>query len=636
MKPYRPGLLGIAVAATAFAGFITAAGCGSEPAWMKTSRAIMKKNGIELRTRADIPKTGISPNLEAGTFSALSALPEIELAPGVKARIVCGSGSMLAAVTLAPNAEIPEETLPAERIMMVTKGSVEQLAEGGRIPMIAIPAERMTPISGHREQNDLMLLESGAKNALKAGPEGAEIVEVYAPPRLDYLKKAGVANLPADVAVTPFFLSRTVEPGRIYNLHELQFAPLNSGAMFRLVAGSCVQMSFLRIEPDSTIALHAHPEEQLRLVVRGGAKETVLDKTSDVEKGAAAVLPGGMVHAGTAGKKGCDIIDVFWPPRADYSEKSAKQLAMYHGLVSKDAVIELVVDAKKTGPGICYGEGPAWIDGKLYFSSMGYDEKWTGDVKGSATVEMDPDGNYRYIARGIETNGTFPMHNGNLAVCDMYGHRVIEMTTKGKIARTIADSFEGKRIDGPNDVCVDMKGGVYFTDPQILPKPHMQPGKSVFYVDPAGKISRVIPPGVMEKPNGVTLSPDNKTLYVNNTPLNFMMAYDVKDDGTLANERRFGKILLTGEILDQESVYPQTDGIKTDEKGNVYLTTIMGIQIFSPEGGYIGNIHFPFMPVNLCFGGDDGKTLYVNCNDRVYRLKMNVGGAPYSLYRPKS
>lgn len=636
MKPFCQSSFVAATAALALVGIMTTVGCASEPAWMKTSRSIMKKNGVKLRTRSDIPKTGIVSNMEAGVFSPISTLPEVELAPGVKARIVCGSGSMLARVVFAPGAEIPEETLPAERIMMVTKGSVEQLAEGGRIPMIAIPAERMTPISGHREQNDLMLLESGAKNAIKAGPDGAEIIEVYSPPRLDYLKKAGAANLPAQVAPKPFDLPRTIEPGRVYNLHELQFAPLNPGAMYRLVAGSCVQMSFLRIEPDSTVALHAIPEEQLRLVVRGGMKEMVLNTASDVERDAVAVLPGGMVHAEAAGRKGCDVIDVFWPPRADYSDMTAKQLAKYHELVPKDAAVELVLDAKKTGPGLCYGEGPAWINGKLYFSSMGYDAKWTGDVKGSYLVEMDPDGNYRYIMRGIETNGTFPMANGNLAVCDMYGHRVIEVTTKGKIVRTIADSYDGKRIDGPNDVCVDMKGGVYFTDPQILPQPHMQPGKSVFYVDPAGKIARVIPPGVMEKPNGVTLSPDNRTLYVNNTPLNFMMAYDVKDDGTLENERRFGKILLTGEIMDQESVYPQTDGIKTDEKGNVYLTTIMGIQIFSPDGGYIGNIHFPFMPVNLCFGGDDGKTLYVNCNDRVYRLRMNVGGAPYSLYRPKS
>jgi gluconolactonase len=266
---------------------------------------------------------------------------------------------------------------------------------------------------------------------------------------------------------------------------------------------------------------------------------------------------------------------------------------------------------------------------------MGYDARWNGDPKGSATVEMDPDGTYRYIARGIETNGTFPLHNGNLAVCDMYGHRVIEMNTKGRVVRTIADTYEGKRIDGPNDVCVDTKGGVYFTDPQILPPPHMQPGKSVFYVNPKGGIIRVIPPGVMEKPNGITLSPDNKTLYVNNTPINYMMAYDVNEDGTLSNGWKFGKILLTAEILDQESVYPQTDGIKTDEKGNVYLTTIMGVQIFNPQGEYVGNIHFPLMPVNCCFGGEDGKTLYVNCNNRVYRVRMNVRGAPYSLYRPK-
>jgi gluconolactonase len=159
----------------------------------------------------------------------------------------------------------------------------------------------------------------------------------------------------------------------------------------------------------------------------------------------------------------------------------------------------------------------------------------------------------------------------------------------------------------------------------------MQPGKSVFYIDPKDRVIRVVPPGVFVKPNGLALSPDCKTFYLNSTPDNYMMAWDVNPDGTLSNGRKFGKILLTPEVLDERSVNPQVDGLKTDERGNVYITSIIGLQIFNPRGEFVGLIHFPLMPVNCCFGDSDGKTLYVTCNDKVYRIRANVRGTPSAL-----
>ena len=246
---------------------------------------------------------------------------------------------------------------------------------------------------------------------------------------------------------------------------------------------------------------------------------------------------------------------------------------------------------------------------------------------------MDPNGEYRYMNTGMEVNGTFPLGNGNLAVCDMYGHRVIEMTLQGKVVRTLADTFDGKQIDGPNDLAVDNKRGIYFSDPQVVPRPHYQPGRAVYYRKPNGEVIRVMEPGVLGKPNGLILSPDCKTLYVNSTPENFMMAYDIHEDGSVLNPRKFGKIKLTPEVLDRESIYPQVDGMTVDERGNVYVTSILGLQIFSPDGSYIGNIHFPLMPVNCCFGDEDGKTLYINCNDKVYKIRTNVRGAAYIFKR---
>jgi len=351
-------------------------------------------------------------------------------------------------------------------------------------------------------------------------------------------------------------------------------------------------------------------------------------------KGDILLLPAGMVHGGTNGPLGCDVLEVLWPVSPDYHERMEKRLAVYHAIIPEDAEIELVIDGNKEGPGLIYSEGPSWVNGKLYFSSMGYDSRWGGFPGKSAFVEMDADGTYRYLSYGeMETNGTFPLGNGNLAVCDMFGHRVIEMTTKGKVVRILADNYQGKRLDGPNDLAVDNKGGIYFTDPQILPRPYMQPGRSVFYIKPDGEIIRVIDPGEIIKPNGLILSPDCKTLYVNSTPENFMMAYDVNNDGTLSAGRKFGKIFLTPEVLDAKSINPQVDGMTVDELGNIYITSIIGLQIFNPEGGFIGIIHFPLMPVNCCFGDEDGKTLYVTCNDKVYRIRTNVRGAAYTLKR---
>ena len=159
----------------------------------------------------------------------------------------------------------------------------------------------------------------------------------------------------------------------------------------------------------------------------------------------------------------------------------------------------------------------------------------------------------------------------------------------------------------------------------------MQPGKCVFYIKPEGEIIRVMEPGTLVKPNGLILSPDCSILYVNSTHENFMLAYDINDDGSVSNPRKFGRILVTPEFLDRESINTQVDGMTVDERGNIYITSILGLQIFNPDGSLTGYIHFPQMPVNCCFGDEDGKTLYVNCNTRVYKIKTKVRGAAYTL-----
>ena len=609
-------------------------GCSREPAWKSANERAIIEHNIKERVRDDIPETGIISNFDTGVITNINDIPETEIAPGAKGRICWGKGALVNRMTLDPGAEIPKEILSCERIMMVMKGSVEQLINGAFVTMSAHEYERMTPVSGRRPKNEFVYLKKGAENAMKAGDNGAEIIEVYSPVRFDYMRKAGATKAPIFVPEDDYSVVPSIEPNRVYNYYDVQFTELFSGAHSRLISGKGVQLSFLRMDPGSVFNPGNHPEEQMRIVLRGRVDMAIIDETRRMQTSDILLLPSGMVHSSINGPLGCDVLDVFWPVRPDFTGSMNERLMEYHSVIPEDAVIELVADGAVEGPGLCYSEGPSWVNGKLYFSSMHYDESWNGDPGRSAFVEMDSDGAYRYKSFGeMETNGTFPLGNGNLAVCDMYGHRVVEMTTGGRVVRVLAGEYNGVRLDGPNDLAVDDKGGIYFTDPQILPEPHMQPGRSVFYITPGGKVIRVIEPDALTKANGLILSPDCRTLYVNSTPDNFIMAYDVNDDGTLSNARKFCDLFVTPEILDRQSVNPQVDGMTVDERGNIYITSIIGLQIFNPDGSFIGIIHFPLMPVNCCFGDEDAKTLYVTCNDKIYRIRTKVKGAAYTLKR---
>jgi gluconolactonase len=239
----------------------------------------------------------------------------------------------------------------------------------------------------------------------------------------------------------------------------------------------------------------------------------------------------------------------------------------------------------------------------------------------------------------MQTNGLYPYKNGNLLVCDMMGHRVVEMTTKGEVVRVVADKFDGKSIDGPNDVIVDSKGGFYFTDPQFtMEAVKFQPGRGVYYVNPQGKISRIVEPNEFAMPNGIIISPDGKTLYINNCyddeswyPVNsqkenYVWAYDINPDGTIKNGRQFAKLFLIGSVMDRKGKSSSADGMAIDKAGNLYVATYYGVQIFNNKGVFVGMINLPSFPVSLCFGDKDMKTLYIVSYSKVFKIKTNMEG----------
>ena len=616
--------------------------CSSPPAseWQKTNDELIRKYDLKVIQPADVPRSAIESNLEAAKVKHLESLDSMELHPGVSAKIFWGSGTMVGLLQLTANAKVPEEILPADRFVFVLEGSIDQLIDGKVVGMNSKKREAPDGTHSATPGIEFVYLEKGSKNAVTAGASGARLLEVYSPLRLDYLQKAGIKDLPAEISDVKTLLTPNVSPNVVYDLYDFQLTQLDKGANSKLISGRTMQLGFISMDPNSTFSHHIHPEEQMMFVLRGGCDKILLDEKQSMKPNDVVRIPANMVHAAEIGELGCDALDIFWPVNKDYFEKERARMTAFRSIIPGDAKPELLVDGKKTRPELYFTEGPKWMKGKLYFSNMYFDQNFSADPKRSSIVELDPGGNYRNITQGkMQTNGLYPYKNGNLVVCDMMGHRIVEMTTNGEVIRVLADKYEGKPIDGPNDVVADTKGGFYFTDPQFTMEPEkFQPGRAVYYVSPGGKVTRITEPNEFAMPNGIVLSPDGKTLYINNCyddeswyPVksekdNFIWAYDVNPDGTVSSGRKFAQLFLTENVLDRKGKSSSADGMAIDKQGNLYVATYYGVQIFNSKGEFVGMINLPSFPVSLCFGGDDMKTLYIVSYSKVYRIRTNMEG----------
>ena len=619
---------------TALVLLIHSYGCSREPAWKAVNDKVIAEKNIQSRLRNDMPETGLVSNLEPGKIYNKKDLPAVELAPGVKCKMYWGKGNLINWMTMEPDAEIPREKLPGERLMVVWKGSVDQLINEQFVTMRQYDTKTNWTSTPHR---DCVYLKKGSDNALRAGKEGAEILEVYYPVRLDYVEIAG-GKVPSKQVTGSYNNTPSFPPNQVLNFYDVQFIYFsNKTAASRIIGGEGFQCSFLSVDPGRKSPYHNHPEEQLMIVLRAEVNETVMNKQTTMKEGDICYLPSNMIHRGEYESRGCDILDVFWPPRADFTEKVNTRLSKYHTIIPKDAKPVLLLDGEVNEPTLNFTEGPSWLDGRLFFSNMWFSSDWkAGSPEKSNLIRMDKDGTFKIIVKNKQLNGTMPLGNGNLAVCDMFGHRIVEMIPNGKIKRILANEYNGVRIDGPNDLVIDAKGGIYFTDPQFIPGlEKKQPGKSVFYRKPNGKVICVVEPGEFGQPNGILLSPDGKTCYINNTrrmPVgNYVAAYDVNEDGTLSNKRNFAKLFVPPGVRDKEDITTGADGMTIDIHGNIYVATLMGLQIFDNTGEFIGIVHFPIRPVSCTFGGDDMQTIYLTCATRIYSIRTNVKGLQYPL-----
>ncbi|SDF03457.1 gluconolactonase [Pricia antarctica] len=617
-------------------------GCNSstKPEWEKRNSELIKDNGFTIRELQDLPTSTLVPNLEFGNPMNINNLDSLELHSGVISKIFWGNGNLTSMLTLDPNAIIPKENLPANRFLMVMEGSGHLIINGSKRMMTAKKREEPDGTHNGTPQQDFIYQKKGSESEFIAGDSGAKLMEIYSPIRLDYLNKMGISDVPSKMKVVNSKLEPTVSPNEIYDLFNIQLTQLSPGVFSRLITLDGIQLSFVSSDPNTRIPLHIHPEEQMTLLLRGSLKQTLLDTELDLEQHDIVHVPGNLIHSSAAGERGYDAVDIFWPVREDYSAKQQSALKKYHEIIPEGNMPELIIDGSKTEPTLTFSEGPKWMNGKLYFSNMYFDQNWNADPKRSSIVAMDSNGSYQNITEGkMQANGLYPYKNDNLLVCDMMGHRVVEMTTTGKVVRVIADSYDGKPIDGPNDIITDTKGGIYFTDPQFtMEAEKFQPGRAVYYVSPKLDVTRVVEPNEFAMPNGILLSSDGKTLYINNcyddetwypvnsSKENFVWAYDVNDDGTIANGRKFTELRLPGNVLDRKGKSSSADGMAIDTQGNIYVATYLGVQIFDSEGSFVGIINLPSFPVSLGFGDEDMKTLYIVSYDKVYKIRTQQTG----------
>ncbi|MCV2361276.1 SMP-30/gluconolactonase/LRE family protein [Paucibacter sp. TC2R-5] len=192
-------------------------------------------------------------------------------------------------------------------------------------------------------------------------------------------------------------------------------------------------------------------------------------------------------------------------------------------------------------------------------------------------------------------------------------------------ARTLADSWEGKPFGRPNDLVLDSRGNVYFTDSGVIAKPGEPENAvaAVYRISAAGKLERLA--ADITRPNGIQLSPDEKTLYVADTAGEYVLAYDLRADGSIGPRRNFAK-LEGWRKLDNGQTSSGADGLAVDAQGRLFVASTVGIQVFNAKGEPQGVITLPRAPQNLAFAGPGKSTLYVVGRGSAYKIATQTAG----------
>jgi len=265
---------------------------------------------------------------------------------------------------------------------------------------------------------------------------------------------------------------------------------------------------------------------------------------------------------------------------------------------------QIVVD--KAATGFVFTEGPAWShDGYLILS----------DVPRNALFQLKPGqkaGSLRDNSNGAMGN-TFDAQ-GRLYTCETHSRRVTRTDKKGKV-EVLAEKYEGKRLNAPNDIVVRRDGQIYFTDPAFGSQQDARELDfyGVYHLTPRGELDVIAKP--TGRPNGIALSPNGRVLYVTNSDERNIRAYDLDRGGAASNER-----VLVSRV---EGI---PDGLRVDEKGNLYVAADK-IEVYTAEGKPLGSIALSESPSNCAFGDEDLQSLYITARTSIYRVRLDVKGS---------
>jgi gluconolactonase len=295
-------------------------------------------------------------------------------------------------------------------------------------------------------------------------------------------------------------------------------------------------------------------------------------------------------------------------------------------LVPADAKVETLAS------GYNWVEGPVWNrrENFLLFSDIPSNSIYKWKEGENAALFMRPSGytgKEPFEGREPGTNGLTYDSEGHLIACEHGDRRVSRLEADGKTKKTLADKYQGKRLNSPNDLVYKSNGDLYFTDPIYgLPKGADDPAREldfcgVYRLSKTGQLTLLTKE--ITRPNGIAFSPDEKKLYVASSDPEkaIWMEYDVKPDGTTAN----GKVFFDATPWVKEKKPGLPDGMKVDQEGNLYATGPGGLHVFAPDGKHLGTFDTG-VPTANCAWGDDGSTLYITADKALLRVRLNAKG----------
>jgi gluconolactonase len=280
-------------------------------------------------------------------------------------------------------------------------------------------------------------------------------------------------------------------------------------------------------------------------------------------------------------------------------------------LISKISISQdktAVLQAEKIAGGFQFVEGPVWKDGVgLLFSDMHANTIYCWNPDSGTSVYMNPSG----VSNGLAFDSE------NRLLLAQTGLRRIARLEADSTQTPLADNYQGKKLNSPNDISIKSDGSIFFTDPDFnIPQGQQKELTfcGIFRISPFGELQLL--DSTLRLPNGICFSPDESKLYVNNSQARIIYVWDVVDDSTITNKRFFASITPNG----------YADGMKVDPAGNLYCTGPLGVWIYSPEGTLIDTIQVSESPSNCNWGDADRKTLYITAGTSIYKARLESTG----------